>query len=329
MTPVDDMESFRKRRKLPPLSAARTFEAVARTMSITGAARDLNVTPSAVSQQLRLLEEYLGVSLVDRGPRSFALTQHGQQLFPSFSHGLDLIARACETLKGKETTLALSTLPSFATRWLNPRLGSFGVGQNNFHLYISTSVHLIDFSKETFDVAIRYGDGRYPDLVCDFLFPEYFLPVCAPALADHYRNLLTTQNTADITFICDVGMDTGERVTWARWFAHHKSGFTAPTRRLLYSDAAMSIDAAVSGYGLLLGRRVLVDDLIAEGKLTPLTSDPVDFGLGYYLVFPSISGLSPAARAFRNWLLAVAEEERMRLSKQGEGIGAVVDTSQR
>ncbi|MDR3437488.1 LysR substrate-binding domain-containing protein [Telmatospirillum sp.] len=302
------------RRRLPPLNAARTFEAIARTMSITGAASDLNVTPSAVSQQLRALEEYLGVSLIERSPRGLALTKFGERLFPSFSHGFDLIARACEDLKGGEANLAVSTLSSLATRWLNPRLGEFYKHQENLCIYIDTSSRLVDFSKETFDMAIRYGDGKYPNFVSDYLFCEYFIPAAAPHLIDDYKNMLSDGRCDGMTFLCDEGMESGERVTWMTWFARRGRSFTVPARRIVYTDANMTIDAGVNGYGLLLGRRVLVDDLVSSGKLAYLDDEPVDFGLAYYLVYPSLAGLSPAARAFRNWLLDRARTERARLT---------------
>jgi len=281
-------------------------------MSISGAARELGVTPSAVSQQLRVLEDNLGVSLVERNARGFELTQYGQRLFPAFVQGFDLIARACREIKESDVSLAISTLPSFATKWLNPRLKTFSSQHKEFHLYISTSLSLVDFSKESFDLAIRYGQGKYPNLVCDLLFNEYFTPAVAPSLAGEYRSMLLSGQTRDMVFLCDAGMEAGERVTWPIWFAQRGQAFATSNRRIVYNDANMTIDAAIDGYGLLLGRRTLIDDIVAAGKLVYLDPEPMDFGLAYYLVFPSLAGLSSAARAFRTWLLSCAQAERAR-----------------
>ena len=169
---------------LPPLSALRAFEAVARRLSFSRAAEDLHVTPGAVSQQIRSLEELLGESLFVRTKRSVALTDVAMQMLPDIQAGLETLSRAINSKATSSSgkTLTISVAPSFASKWLLPRLAEFSDQHPDIDLRISATVALADFRRDKVDLAIRLGRGSYPDLHAERLFGETLAPLCSPKL---------------------------------------------------------------------------------------------------------------------------------------------------
>ncbi|MEE8394177.1 MAG: LysR family transcriptional regulator, partial [Rhodospirillales bacterium] len=170
-------------RRLPPLNALRVFEAAARHLSFTRAAGELNVTQAAVSHQIKSLEERLGLSLFRRINRGLLLTDEGQTMLVPVSEALDLIAGALERLQSVESTgiLTVSVLPSFAAKWLVPRLGRFTAANPDIDIRLSTTLELVDFVRDGVDIAVRYGRGEWPDLKTVKLMAEDIFPVCSPA----------------------------------------------------------------------------------------------------------------------------------------------------
>lgn len=303
---------YKVRKSLPPLNAVKAFEAVARLGSITQAASELNVTPSAVSQQIKSLEEHIGRKLFQKNKQELELLGVGNQAFADISHALDLIARAFQVQDEDSQRVAISTLPALASRWLNPQLSVLLDRYPNLDLYIDCSPRLVDFSSESFDLALRFGRGLYGPLCTDRLFTERFQAVCSPLLKKQIEERIRNGQLDAINFICDVGMHSGEHVTWSNWLERRGLPAQMPERRIVCTDSNMSIDAAINGYGLLLGRHALVSQLLEQGTLVALDEEPFETELGYFLVYPSLAGLSPAARTLRGWILEQSKQLRER-----------------
>lgn len=291
------------RKSLPPLNSIRAFEAVARLGSISQAAQELNVTPSAVSQQIRILEGHIGYKLLDTHRQAITLLDKGLKAFQDVSHALDLISRAFRARQTGERRVAISMLSSLASRWLMPQMPTLLANHPKLDLYIDTSARLVDFSRELFDLAIRFGRGHYEPLGMDRLFVERFQAVCSPLVKHQIEEKIRQREIDDINFICDIGMQSGEHVTWINWMERRGLPPEMPQRRMICTDTNMSIDVAVNGHGLLLGRHVLIQPLLKQGKLVALDEAPFESDLAYYLVYPSLAGLSLDARQLRDWIL--------------------------
>ncbi len=173
-------------RLLPSLNALHTFEVAARHLNFQQAAEELDVTPTAVSHQIKVLEDHLGVSLFRRRPRPLVLTEAGQLLYPAVSRSLDAIEAELTRLTqvSESTTLTVSVVTEFAAKWLVPRLSEFQRTHPKIDLRLQTSNDVVDLHKQTVDLAIRYGKGNYPGLVVCKLMSDVFMPVCSPRLWD-------------------------------------------------------------------------------------------------------------------------------------------------
>ena len=288
--------------RLPPLNALRAFEAAARRLSFTRAAQELNVTQAAVSHQIKALEERLGVRLFVRRNRSLLLTEDGQLYYPQVQRAFALLREATARVAREERkgVFTLSTLASFAARWLVPRLGDFIARYPDIDLRLATSQHLADFAREQVDAAIRYGAGDYPGLSSTLLLTEELYPVCSPGLLTR-RLLQCAEDLRGHTLLHDHGIDE-----WAQWLA--AAGVTGVNveQGHWYRDSSLLLQAAIAGQGVALGRSVLAAEEIAAGRLVR----PFDWSLpsayAYYFVCPESSTRRPKVVAFKEWLLAEA-----------------------
>ena len=267
---------------LPPLTALRAFEAAARHLSFTRAAAELCVTQTAVSHQVKLLEGHLGTVLFRRLPRRIALTRDGaawaRELEPVFARLHDANRRLRVRLPPDRPVVSVSVIPSFAARWLVPRLGRFLEQYPGLDVRISPTEHLVDFAVEAVDVGIRYGGGRYPGLVVEKLADDVLVVVCSPALA---RRLGTAADLRKHVLLHD-----DARESWPRWLdARGVSGVDA-ARGTVLTDSSMLVEAAVRGQGVALARWSLaVDDLEAGRLVLPFPRvRPMATGLSYYAV---------------------------------------------
>ena len=190
-------------RSLPPLNSLRAFEAAARHLSFTKAAGELNVTPAAISHQIKALEEFLGVVLFRRLTRALRLTDAGQAAFPKVREGFDKLAEAVEILRAEEESkvLTVSVSPSFGAKWLVPRLDRFRAAHPDLEIRIDATDRLADFQGDNVDVALRYGMGNYPGLLVDKLFGAEMVPVCSPDLLDGPQPLQRPQDLAHHTLL--------------------------------------------------------------------------------------------------------------------------------
>ncbi|EPX98335.1 hypothetical protein C404_09525 [Ralstonia sp. AU12-08] len=286
-------------RRLPPLGALRAFEAAARHLSFTRAAAELCVTQAAISHQVRQLEDWLGLKLFARRGHALTLTVEGGSYLSELTHLFDGLVEATARLSGRaQDTLRITALPSFASRWLLPRLGGFRVQHPEIELKLTTSTTLWVHTDDTFDIGIRSGLGRWPGLKADLIAREYLSSVCSPALRE---SLAAPADLRHATLLHDE-----PKGAWRAWFEH--AGVIPPRRTsgVVFNDAGMVLQAAVEGQGVALGRLLLAADDLAAGRLVqPFdVSMPNDFS--YWLVYPRASAGRPEVAAFRAWLLAEA-----------------------
>lgn len=282
----------------PPLNALQVFVTAARAKNMTRAAERLHLTVSALSHQVRALEQRLGYSLFTRGPRGLTLTPEGTLLLDRVAPHLDAIDTALGTMRARrENVLSLSAMPSFASGWLMPRLPEFVARHPDLELNLDSSIEVIDFADCRYDAALRYGPGQWDGVVSELLFEEWLTPVASPGLlADRKRPTLA--ELADWPLLCPED-------PWPLWF--EKFGGTAPKRFVAsFSDSETRQRAAVEGIGIALGRMTVVRPLIESGMLIALFPERMRARYAHYLVYPQRSRAHAAFSAFREWVLEEA-----------------------
>ena len=293
-------------RRLPPLNALRAFEAAARHLSFTRAAAELHVTQAAISHQVKALEDYLGRQLFRRLNRALLLTDDAQAYLPSVSRAFTLLNEATSNLLSKHTPgpLTVSALPSFAARWLVPRLGRFRQIRPDIDLRIDPSAELSDFAGGDVDVSIRYGRGKYPGLRTDWLMTEDIFPVCSPLLLAGMHPLREPGDLEHHVLLHDDGHGD-----WRTWLLAAAADGVDPTRGPIFTDSGMLIQAAMAGQGVALARGVLAADELAAGRLVRPFALSLPTAYAYYLVCPQDRAEQPKIAAFRDWLLGEARSE--------------------
>lgn len=292
---------------LPPISALRAFEAAARLRSFTLAAEELGLTQSAISHQVRGLEDHLGFELFQREPRRIATTAKGERLALAVRDGLGVVARAIVELTKTDAGphLVVSTLAGFAVKWLFPRLIRFDERHPKIELSIATTGQLADFSAGEADVAIRYGTGRYSGLYVEKILDEDMFPVCSPKLLRGPKALNKPADLAHVPLLHDdiIKLD-GHLPGWRLWLNAAGASNVDPAKGRRFGQSNMSIQAAIEGLGVALGRTPVVADDLAAGRLVKPFDLTVPSGYAYYFVCPPRSIDRPKVAAFRAWLLA-------------------------
>jgi LysR family glycine cleavage system transcriptional activator len=304
--------------RLPPLNALRVFEAAARSLSFSKAADELAVTPAAVSHQIKALEEWLGVALFKRLNRAVMLTDEGQAYVMGIREGLEMIADATGKLKVMETTRALtvSTLPSFAARWLLPRLTRFREQYPDIDVRLSATDVLTDFNREDMDLVIRYGSGNYPGLYTEKLLMEDSLfPVCSPCLLDGSRPLKEPGDLIHHTLLHD-----DLRIDWETWLTAAGVQGVDPRKGPSFNDSSMVLTAAMAGQGIALGRSTLAAEDLAAGRLVKPFDVELRASNAYFIVCPQEALDKPRIAAFRQWLLDEAATDPGRFMTAPEGL---------
>ena len=281
----------------PPLHSLQGFVAAARLGNLSRAAERLHLTVSALSHQIKGLEERLDQRLFARGARGISLTPDGQRLFDRVAPALDTIEHALRPYSAKrDQVLTISLMPSFAASWLMPRLGRFLAAQPQLEINLQSSSALVDFERDrSIDAALRFGPGQWAGLEAVHLFDDFITPTASPALLARLgRPTLATLHTFPL-----LG-DPGGR--WSEWFA--RFGGTPPKRyAATFTDSETLHRAAVEGLGIALGRVTLTRPMVEAGLLIRLFEDdclPAEFA--HYLVFPPRSASHAGLAAFRHWL---------------------------
>jgi LysR family glycine cleavage system transcriptional activator len=295
---------------LPPLSALRAFEAAARLKSFTKAADELAVTPAAISHQIHALEADLGVSLFHRRNRQVELTTSARLLLPGLTDAFAGIQTAVRRLRAHNDTgtLTVTASPSIAAKWLVLRLHRFQEQWPDIDVRISTSDEIVDLTRGDFDLAIRYGAGRYPGLAVELLLRNEVFPACSPRLLEAGPPLRTPEDLRHHALIHDQAVDRDPLApTWTMWLK--AAGVTAePTAPgLTFSNGYMALDAAIAGHGVVLAYSTIAAADIAAGRLARLFSLALPDLFAYYIVTAPGALERPKVKAFRDWLRREAD----------------------
>jgi len=290
-------------RNLPPSSTLRAFEVATRHATFTAAAEELHITQSAVSHQLKNLEELWGLQLFQRG-KSLTLTPAGAALVPivrEFFINLEATLTDLREQKGR-VRIKVSTTYSFALKWLLPRLPHLSLQHPEILVTLETSDKSINFSSTESDVAIRFGNGNYPGLHAEFMFREHIFPVASPALLHRLGPPNTPAELLNYPLLTREGADLVPK--WALWFQHVGVTASALKESVRFVDTNMTIEAALLGQGIALARSGHVETEIGEGTLIRLFDVPFASPVAYYFVCPKGTESQPHIISFRNWLLA-------------------------
>lgn len=300
------------------LNALRAFDAAARHLSFALAAEELNVTPAAVGQLVRRLEQVLGVELFHRaqsGPARLILTEAARAALPDLRAGFGHLSAAldCLRLARKRQTLTVTVPMAFADKWLLPRLETFGRAHPGCELRVDTRTSLVDFATEPVDVGIRYGRGVWPGLVATRFAADLFFPVCSPSLLKGRHPLVSPADLRHHQLIHDTSMPSEPRFpSWRDWYERAGLATTGAERGVRIDDSAAAFRMAISGGGVALGRTTLVAQDLAEQRLTRPFGPALACELAYYVVCRPQDAEDPTITAFRDWLL----EEAARGSQQ-------------
>jgi LysR family glycine cleavage system transcriptional activator len=293
--------------RLPPLTALRAFDAAARHMSFALAAAELNVTPAALSFQIKSLEEHLGAPLFRRLNRAVELTEAGRALAPAAADGFQTLAagwRAAQRLQDHQT-LTVTAGPAFTAKWLAPRLYDFAQLHPEIELRFSAALRMMDFNRDSIDVAIRFGLGPDPGLYSLPLADEWVVPVMTPELA---RKHPTPQSLADAVLIVDESIDfLDPPVGWQAWFNAMRIDLS-PNNGPRFSQADHAIDAALAGVGVAMGRRALVIKDLADGRLVAPFPMALPTGARFRFLCPEGTETRPQVSAFKTWILREIEK---------------------
>lgn len=307
-----------KRYRLPPLNFISGFEAAARNLSFTKAADELFITQSAVSKQVRALEEHLGVELFERRTRQLALTAEGQQLYRTASELLDWLEEETGKLKsgGKMQQVSVTASPGFTSLWLIPRLKRFRLKHPDIDVRIAATVEIVKLERRRLDVAIRYCRPEAVPKGSIRLFDYAAFPVCSPALArDRSKPLLKPGDLRAHVLLHDTFV-TGERsyVDWESWFAAVGLKDLQPAGALYFNQYDQMIQAAIQGQGVALGISSLVHELLQNGLLVAPFATSIADTRACFVVVSSLAVGKPQVEAFVSWLLDEAKRDSERES---------------
>jgi LysR family glycine cleavage system transcriptional activator len=307
------------------LNALRAFETAARRSSFAMAAKELHVTPAAISHQVKGLEDHLGQRLFRRLKRGLELTRAGQILLPKLSEGFERLGEAVEAMRdlGEDGALSVSSATSFATRWLAPRLHRFVGAHPELDVRINASTHLIDPSGdeagagdppegspvEDADIVVRFGTGDYPGFRVDRLLAVTVTPICSPNLVSGEHPIRTAADLKKHVLIHDnVRYDDG-RDLWDVWFEAAGIPGLDTSHGLRFSHAMLALEAAADGMGVALSMPVLAGSDLASGRLVAPLALSLPLKFGYYIVSGTDTAEREDVAAFRNWLLAEAARD--------------------
>ena len=293
-------------RPLLPLNALRAFESAARHLNFSRAAEELFVTPGAVSQQIRLLEEAVGGHLFLREARGLQLTELGRASVPLLREGFDRLMDASALLREppRRRQVSVSVTPSFAAKWLMPRMEDFHTTHPEIEVWISADMEPVDLHEGTVDLAIRYGPGGYGGHPTERLMTETVLPVCAPRLMKGSHPIATPADLAHHPLLHDVSADADpSRPDWAMWLKARQVRHADPRRGSRFNQSSLLIEAAISGRGVALAKRTLAQADLAAGRLVaPFPAGSEAVGFAYHVIVPRDRPASPGAAAFVAWL---------------------------
>lgn len=301
---------------LPPLNALRAFEAAGRHLSFARAADELNVTPAAVSQQIKNLEIYLQIELFRRQNRTITLSKEAQLLLPGLRDGFEKMNESVKSFlryaeqssrrHANRGSITISTPPSFASRWLVPRLDNWKDDHPGTDIRISASLHLVDFEKEGIDLSIHFGSGSYNGLQSEPLSSETMVVVCSPIFVDGANPLSTPSDLKNHTLLHVKAPHDEFGTDWRHWLKAADVDDVDFGRGLFFADATVAILSAIGGQGILLTNQALVEEDIEKGHLAMPFEINLSLKFSWYVVGPTPNLLRPDISAFKDWLIREA-----------------------
>lgn len=289
-------------RAIPPLNALRVFEAVARLGSFTKAAEELYVSQSAISRQISLIEDYLGIKLFDREQRGVTLTALGHAYQKDIGPAFAQIATATQNLfaTSRGGPIKVRAYTTFAAKWLMRRLPEFQAAYPDLEVRISTNVTPIDFQRENVDLAIQFGDGRWPGILCERLLDDQIAPVCSPVLMDSKIPLATLDDLKSHRLL----HSHYRKSDWPDWLsAVGRPDLATPHESMEFSSSILTYQAAVDGLGVAIGQILLLDQELEKGILVRPFAQIVKRPFAYYLLQPERHSTPRNVKIFREWLL--------------------------
>ncbi|QSP93382.1 LysR family transcriptional regulator [Marinobacter salinisoli] len=305
--------------RLPPLIALSYFEVAARTGSFAAAAKELNVTPAAISHQIKALEDYLGIELFVRHHRRVTLTSAARVALPDLQEGFQALGRAVDRIRShgeQSLVVTVCSEPLFATKWIVPRLHRFYARCPEAEVRLQASLHTVDRGVDTsfgvndlkragIDVSVRLGFGRYSGLSVQHLMDVELSPMCAPELASKVARI---DELGGLPLLSDSTLTRLDQPCgWKAWFAQQGSE-SGPFRELRFGNGLLTLEAAIAGQGVLLGSPELHQAELAAGKLVVALDQRLSCGQAYYAVSAGAGTERPIATLFRDWLLEEADQ---------------------
>ena len=293
-------------RRLPPLTSLRAFDAAGRHLSFTKAAEELTVTQAAISHQVKALEEHLDVALFLRLPRQLELTKAGKILLPVVRDAFNRIGECVAKLNRDvaSAVLKVKLAPSFAAKWLSPRLDDFRRKYPQIELSLTHSNEAADFRRQPIDIAITYGKGDWRGVVSDRILSIDFFPVCSPKFMQGEYPLTTPENLAHYTLLHDT-----DHVAWTDWLALAGVENVDSQHGTVVDDTNVLMQAAIDGLGVALGSTHFVADRLASGRLVKPFDTTLHRDYAYYVVCPKKHLKRPEVAAFKIWLMEQSNEE--------------------
>ncbi|TFY95325.1 transcriptional regulator GcvA [Pseudomonas nabeulensis] len=296
------------------LNALRAFEASARHQSFSAAAEELNVTPAAVGQLVRTLEQWLGTPLFHRGTSGKArlvATESAERALPDIQAGFERLTLGIERMRESSPNgvLTVTVSPAFAAKWLLPRIERFHAAWPDTDVRLDAQLKAVDFLAHRIDIGVRYGAGQWPGLIAEKLMDEDIFPVCSPQLKTTPDCLNTLAELANETLIHDLSMDgSAEFTTWDTWLSMAAMKDVSTRRGMKINNSAAVLQAAIDGQGIALARSVMARDDLAAGRLIRLFPG-IQFvsPLAYYVVYRPECASLPRLKAFRDWLFEEAD----------------------
>jgi len=292
------------------LNALRAFEASARHHSFSAAAAELNVTPAAVGQLVRSLEEWLGSPLFHRtaaGRARLVPTESAERALPDIRAGFERLSTGLSRLRegSMAGVLTVTMSPALAAKWFLPRIENFRARCPDLDVRLDTSLRLVDFKAQNIDVGLRYGRGDWPGLVVEKLMDEQIYPVCSPDWLARNQPLDSPDDLAGKALIHDLSVDTHIGfASWSAWLQRAGATEVQSDRGMQVNNSAAVLQAAIDGHGVALARSVMAHDDIAAGRLVPIFQEvKLASELAYYLVYPRENASLPKVRAFRDWII--------------------------
>lgn len=295
------------------LNGLRAVETVARLGSLSAAASELNVSASAVSQQVKRTEEQLGQALFERTASGLVLTEFGTVFTARLGAGFRELAQAIALAdEASECTLVVSVAPAFASKWLLPRLSRHFARHPNVLLRIDASVRIADLDRSDIDIAIRLGHGTWPGARAELLLAQEVFPVCAPVIANKLKSI------EDLALTCAI-TDERSMITWESWF--EAAGVKPVTflKGARFTDPMLCLESAIAGHGVMLGWQLLAADALADGRLVAPFGVRAQSGLGYWLVTSAAKTESRKVRDFKIW---ISEETAATMAQFGSRTSA-------